>query len=232
MVAPTFLGIGAMKCGTTTVHQYLRLHPNVFVPKNKEINWSFSTSQADYEAIFPARFTVRGEISPQYNSRINLIAKLYPNIKIILCVRNPIDRFISALRHFRTKHRKFGDKSVKYLYDVDQIIGEGHRHFIMEQGFYQRTVLEVFDRFAPRPYGQRLHVINFDKLISKQQQVCDGLCRFLGAPTFTTKAIHAHSSNRESYEKVTISTKQRQALADFYRPSNEFMKQHYHVQAW
>lgn len=238
MVAPTFLGIGAMKCGTTTVHEYLRSHPDVFVPRKKEINWFSSASklsQRQYESIFPSHVMARGEISPQYGSRVSTIAKTYPDVRIILCVRNPIDRFISALRHFRTKYRKFTRKTdhPAYLYDVDQIIAGGHSNFILEAGFYKTIVTNVFSRFDARPYGQRLLVINFDRLVSNQQKVMNRLCGFLDVPTYSVvNPIHAHSSNRDSYDKVSITDEQRQALAAFYKPSNDFMRQHYHIRSW
>lgn len=223
-----------MKSGTTTVHEYLRQHPYVFVPKTKEVNWFTSESklsQNDYESIFPAGFLMRGEISPQYASRVDQIARMYPDLKIILCVRNPVDRFVSALRHFRTKYRKRTKRQDQpaYLYDVDRIIAGGKHNYIMSAGFYKTIVTNVFSNFSPRSPGKRLHVVNFDRLVSNQTKVLNRLCRFLDVPEYTVRTIHAHSSNRDSYDKVTITEQQRQALQDFYKPSNEFMRDHYHV---
>ena len=39
MVQPTFIGIGAAKCGTTSVYEYLRQHPDIYVTPKKETNF-------------------------------------------------------------------------------------------------------------------------------------------------------------------------------------------------
>ena len=39
MVLPNFLVIGAYKSGTTSLHRYLRQHPDVYMPKKKEPNF-------------------------------------------------------------------------------------------------------------------------------------------------------------------------------------------------
>jgi hypothetical protein len=233
MVAPTFLGIGAMKAGTTTVYSYFRAHPHVFVPKIKELNWfdlKSKISKTDYEKMFPTMLAVRGEITPIYRDRLPIIAATYPDIKLILCTRDPVDRFVSALRHLRTKAKARNMRDLRYLYDIDAIIAAGHRHFVMQQGYYQKTVETVFSKlFAPCGPRQRLHVIDFNRLVNNQQMVWDELCGFLNVPTFASKQFHSHSSNRVAYEKVTITNRQRATLEAFYKPSNDFMRERYHV---
>jgi hypothetical protein len=43
---PTFLGIGAPKCGTTWLAECLREHPQVFVPEVKEVVYFSSDKKA------------------------------------------------------------------------------------------------------------------------------------------------------------------------------------------
>jgi hypothetical protein len=115
MALPTFLIIGAMKCGTTSLHYYLRLHPEIQIPTLKELNF-FSgppdrfpyptgarriADLAEYETMFDPNFRVRGEASPNYTvfpRRTGVperIKELVPEIKLIYLVRDPIERTIA-----------------------------------------------------------------------------------------------------------------------------------------
>jgi hypothetical protein len=114
MALPTFLIIGAMKCGTTSLHYYLRLHPEIQIPTLKELNF-FSGPPGpfpypagakrierldEYESMFDPAFRVRGEASPNYSvyprrkGVPERIKQLIPDAKLIYLVRDPIDRTI------------------------------------------------------------------------------------------------------------------------------------------
>jgi hypothetical protein len=114
MALPTFLIIGAMKCGTTSLHYYLRLHPEIQIPTLKELNF-FSgppdrfpyptgarriTDLAEYESMFDAAFPARGEASPNYTVSPRRegvpekIKELVPDARLIYLVRDPIDRTV------------------------------------------------------------------------------------------------------------------------------------------
>lgn len=117
---PDFLGIGAQKAGTTWLHQNLQHHPGFYFPPHiKEIRFfdaRFYMSVAHYSAYFePAGSRVTGDITPGYGalpvSRIRFIRKLIPDAKLILLLRNPIERAWShALMDLvDTKQRRFED---------------------------------------------------------------------------------------------------------------------------
>ena len=38
MPAPSFFIVGAPKCGTTSLNDYLRQHPDIFIPERKELH--------------------------------------------------------------------------------------------------------------------------------------------------------------------------------------------------
>src|ERR671915_544163 len=68
---PNLIVIGAMKSGTTSLHNYLSLHPEIFMTEVKEP--SFFTLEGNwwrgrewYEAQFPVAAKIRGESSPDY----------------------------------------------------------------------------------------------------------------------------------------------------------------------
>jgi len=98
---PDFLGIGAQKSGTTWLYKNLRKHPQLYLPETKEIHyfdWYFYKSINWYFKYFKGakKKQVTGEINPCYSTlsekKIKLIHKMNPNLKIILLLRNPIDR--------------------------------------------------------------------------------------------------------------------------------------------
>ena len=68
---PDFIIIGAMKCGTTSLHHYLSLHPDISVSRRKELDFfvaeeNWARGLAWYESQFPDKGKVRGEASPKY----------------------------------------------------------------------------------------------------------------------------------------------------------------------
>src|SRR5262249_42896094 len=97
---PNLFIVGAMKCGTTAWYEYLRSHPNIFMPDLKEPGffaldlpkWRGTESEAEYSALFadsgPAR--VIGEASAIYlmsNRAAQAIRDYNPAAKILIFLR-------------------------------------------------------------------------------------------------------------------------------------------------
>ncbi len=108
-VKPNFFVVGAPKCGTTALFEYLGTHPNIFLPKVKEPHF-FATDLGSYPAIktaeeYAALFadsTARhlrvGEASVYYlRSSVALanIRAFNPDARIIAMFRNPVDMVYS-----------------------------------------------------------------------------------------------------------------------------------------
>jgi hypothetical protein len=114
---PNLIVIGSMKCGTTSLHHYLDLHPEIQMSKPKELkffieelNWTRGVDW--YRRHFDPAAAVRGESSPQYaiHPRWRGVAErmhgLVPEAKLILIVRDPLERMLSQHMHARA----FGDE--------------------------------------------------------------------------------------------------------------------------
>ncbi len=112
--APKFLIIGGQKCGTTALHQYLTLHPQVKAATPKELHY-FSCDNRFYKGIeyyhsfFPE--THGGEItfeaSPSYLAKTVAAERIYeynPNIKIIVLIRDPVERAYSAWNMYNKRY--------------------------------------------------------------------------------------------------------------------------------
>jgi hypothetical protein len=108
---PNLIVIGGLKCGTTSLHHYLNLHPEVGMSRPKELNffveelnWELGTDW--YRSHFPAAMAVRGETSPHYTNRPRfdgvagrIRETLGDDARLIYMVRHPIDRLLSHYLH-------------------------------------------------------------------------------------------------------------------------------------
>jgi Sulfotransferase domain len=107
---PSLIIIGGLKCGTTSIHHYLGLHPEIQMSKPKELNFFVEELNWDlgldwYASRFDGRFKVRGESSPHYTNlpRFEGVAERIrrhcPDAKLLYMVRDPIKRILSHWVH-------------------------------------------------------------------------------------------------------------------------------------
>lgn len=104
-VLPTFLIIGTAKGGTTSLHLYLAEHPELAMSSEKEPmcferpDWV--ERMAEYKELFEHATAVRGESSTAYSAYPwvpdipDRVRATIPEVKLIYCVRDPIDRMIA-----------------------------------------------------------------------------------------------------------------------------------------
>ena len=117
---PNLLIVGAAKSGTTSLHNYLNQHPEIFMSHHKEPHFLISNEIgemripnsileiSDYSDLFDHSddFKYKGESSVMYllypDIAINNIKKfLGKECKIIIMLRNPIDRAFSGYQHVK-----------------------------------------------------------------------------------------------------------------------------------
>jgi tetratricopeptide (TPR) repeat protein len=103
--APDFIIIGAGKSGTTSLYKYLGYHPQILLSNKKELRFfdkNFTLGYEWYLAQFPTITDqsqwLTGEASPSYLFMPHVAQRLKdfaPNIKLIVMLRNPVERSIS-----------------------------------------------------------------------------------------------------------------------------------------
>lgn len=219
---PSFLGIGAMKSGTSSIHSYLSQHPYVFVPHPKETDWFLANYEPnlDYENLFDDDYDEIGEIAPNYQHHYILekILSFYPEMKIILCVRNPLKRFISAMRHLQSSNNN--------EHKLEAIFSNIEENSIVKQGNYKETIQTILAS------GNPLHIINFDDIVNHQTQVKETLCDFLSVTRYYHHDyyFHINSSRKNKFKSVRLSKKQENILKDYYHVSNKFLKDEYNIE--
>lgn len=125
---PTFLVIGAMKAGTTSLYAYLDAHPDVFMPSAKELdffvgakNWNHGI--AWYEKWFATAgdATARGEASTNYTKHPffrdvpERIRSVLPGVRLVYVVRHPIRRMVSQYLHHVAEYGERSPASLALL---------------------------------------------------------------------------------------------------------------------
>ena len=106
---PDFLGVGVQKGGTTTLQAMLQEHPGVFLPPAKELHF-FSLHYGEGEKWYRQQFVAAqpeqrcGEITPYYLFHPEAparIRRLLPAARLIVLLRDPVQRCLSGLFHSR-----------------------------------------------------------------------------------------------------------------------------------
>jgi hypothetical protein len=149
---PNLVIIGAMKCGTTSLHHYLDQHPDVGMSRPKELNFFFGPADAPrtaaaaqlpdwaqgnwhrgpfwYAAHFDPSATVRGETSPGYTSPSHpqvagRMADVIPAAHLVLVVRDPVSRAVSQYWHHRREGSEQRDLADALLDPGSQYVSRG-----------------------------------------------------------------------------------------------------------
>lgn len=192
--APTFLIVGAAKCGTTSLAEFLRQHPEVFVPELKELSF-FSAPDArrtksfeDYLRHFEgaARFRARGEASVNYlydpEAPRRIAETLGRDVQIVVILRNPVSMAYSLWGHNRRLVREpleFRDALAREdarAEGADELIGWRPDFLYRRRATYTPQVasyLEVFGR-------ARVRVLLFEEVVADPATVLTELCLWLG----------------------------------------------------
>ena len=173
--SPDFIGIGAMRCGTTWIADKLRKHPEIYVPENfKELHFFdqfYNKGIEWYESNFSKKEEdqIAGEFTPKYlrSTKIaNLIKKHYPDTKLIISLRNPISRAFSHY-NFLKKHTNIESNFYKSLFDK--------KYEILMAGLYSEQIQRYLNLF-PR---KNIHIILFDDIKKNPEDVVKNLYSFL-----------------------------------------------------
>ena len=124
LTLPKFLGIGAPKAGTTWLHHNLAAHPDLYLPPEKELHY-FTVALHRGMRWYSSRFEdagarIPGEITPGYialnQRRIALVRDLMPDCRLILIMRNPVDR---AWSHAVMKLARREGRTVESVSDAE-----------------------------------------------------------------------------------------------------------------
>ncbi|MBP7398275.1 MAG: sulfotransferase [Chitinophagales bacterium] len=217
---PTFLVVGAVKAGTTSLHEYLNQHPEIFMspvketnffsdadmlfdkfnvdykqdidhnldkyldgPMDKKIHIAHIRTWQQYQKLFRdvKEQKAIGEISNSYlycPNTANAIHAQLPEAKIVMILRNPIDRLFSQyLMNLKLGKIITKDLLLEIQNDQDKKDkGWGVSHLYLEVGKYYPQVKNYFDIFSKN----QVHVILYDDYKKDPAAVMQKLFAFIG----------------------------------------------------
>lgn len=222
MKKPNFFIVGAPKCGTTALSEYLRGHPQVFLSDPKEPRFfagdmdqhRYVRTLDDYLALFrPAgsQHTVIGEASVDYlYSSVALanIRAFNPEARIVAIVRNPVDMAISLHRQLLfARYENQPDFELAWQLQASRrqghnIPAECRAPMYLQYADACRLGFQVEQLLATFPRAQ-VKVLVFDDLIADTAAVYRDVLRFLGLP----------DDGRSSFERINEAKQARWAWA-------------------
>jgi len=225
MNKPNFIISGFAKCGTTALHYYLEAHPEIYMPKKKELHY-FSQSnisqnnqgpggrQANesfvkdfdlYLNLFKGVKSEKiiGETSPSYINYPDCFVQINKKLndpKIIILIRDPIKRSYSNYLHLIREQRE--TYSFEKALDLEFSRKEqmfSDFWFYKSNSYYYEKILE-----AKRSFTNVL-VVTQEELSSDTQNTLKKIYKFLGANTeFTPKNLKKKYNKGGLYKKNII----------------------------
>jgi hypothetical protein len=186
---PNLIVIGGAKCGTTSLHHYLGLHPDIYMSQPKELEFFIEESGwrkgvAWYETKFPSgKEAIRGEATPIYTRYPvfrGVPARMYsviPDAKLIYVVRDPMERMISHLiDDFSSFANTYQDlHSTLFPFDTSPFVTSSLQCLQLEQ-------------YLPYYPLSRILIVTADELAGQRSETLVKIFRFLGVDeTFTSR---------------------------------------------
>lgn len=189
---PNFIGIGAQKCASTWLYEILADHPEVLLSSRKELDffsYRYELGYGWYAGQFADKPDVNavGEISPSYlnESSVPERVKMYsPDMRILLSLRDPVERALSQHRHLvRIGYVRGPD------YSFESALADNPSY--VEQGRYAEHLGRWLSSFP----SNQIHVVLMEDIKKDPEEVARGVYAFLGIATqHRSAALHGRSN--------------------------------------
>lgn len=147
---PNFIGIGTTRSGSTWIYHCLKEHPEICFSSKKETKffnraYNYRKGIDYYNKFFNqcSNHKIKGEFTSDYllfPKTPDLIHKHFPNIKIIVCLRNPIEKIFSDYKYHVAVRNQYS------IYKTFEELINKNPSFI-EIGFYYKQLKRYFELF-------------------------------------------------------------------------------------
>ncbi|MGZ8474920.1 MAG: sulfotransferase family protein [Candidatus Limnocylindria bacterium] len=218
MPKPDFFIVGAPRSGTTAMYEYLRRHPQVFMPEHKEPQYFGADlahlhdplTEEEYLRLFRAAKPGQrvGEATTWYlysRTAASEIRAFAPEAQIVIMLRNPVDMMYSLYQELSYYRGEVYDFETALAAEPERragrklgVIRRPEVHFYRAAAQFAPQVERYYEAFG----RERVKVIIFDDFVADAAAAYRDLLRFLGVDdTFAT-----------SFERVNESKRPRNAL--------------------
>lgn len=240
-ILPDFLIIGAAKSGTTSLFHYLTQHPRIIKPFKKEIHFfdkHFNKGVNWYKLHFPTKNEVNigqnqaitGEATPYYISHPlvpSRVKMILPKVKIIVLLRNPVDRAFSNYNHMvrmgfekESFENAIDLESERTLGELDKIVNDNlnysfkHHHY----SYLSRSIYHIeLERWLQYFNIDRFLFINSEDLYTNPSEIFTQTTNFLDLEKYDNIKYKKMNSGGE-YMQMNDQTRIR--LINFFNPHN------------
>lgn len=194
---PDFLVIGAPKSGTTAFHEYLRQHPEIFIPALKNpaffiyegLESSFWGKNVinnidTYHSLFQLKKNEKaiGEVSPGYFPDHSAPARIYkyiPDVKLIVILRNPIERAFSQFyfnRQIGVERYSDFEKALETEMKIMQGLKHEHNPKYIRTGFYNQQLTRYNNFFS----DNQMLILLYDDFLNNPIKELQKSFKFIG----------------------------------------------------
>tara|TARA_B100001778_G_scaffold109403_1_gene89519 strand:+ start:337 stop:1206 length:870 start_codon:yes stop_codon:yes gene_type:complete len=198
MNLPNLLIVGAAKSGTTSLHNYLKQHPDIFMSNHKEphflINNEIGVNRIpkginnlqDYSNLFSngASHKYRGESSAMYLQFPEIAIKnidryLDEDVKIIIMLRNPIERAFSGYQHVK-RYNLDEDLDFEDALEISEQRYFTNNNITPASRYIHIGMYNEFVRKFKTKFKTNVHIIIYKDFINNTNQELSRLFIFLG----------------------------------------------------
>jgi len=247
---PSFIIIGFPRCGTTSLYNYLIEHPSIAPPLSKEIRFFGQYYDEDinwYKRYFPTLlhkykikknfrdYFMTGEGSGTYVHHPlapNRIKKAIPHIKLIVLLRNPVDRAYS--QYFKIVEQGRDNLSFENAIEIEskRIRGEWekminnqnyysmeyHNYSYLSAGIYVDKLKLWFNSFDK----EKILIIRSEDLYNDPPLIFKKTLKFLNLPNWE---IRKYEKYNVTDKKPFLESTMKKKLINYFKPHNERLYQ-------
>lgn len=186
---PNTLIVGVQKAGTTTLHDWLSQHPDIYAPNAlKDVEY-FSADYDEKEVVEKLNNDFKGHENESvilqtyvnymlYDESLKQINKILPDVKIIVIFRDPVDRAISAYRYFvkmKKEKRSMEEALIYKPKEIKDYSEENNNFTYIEHGLYGKQLQTLCSIFKK----ENILLLNFDDLSDKPKEILNKVYRFI-----------------------------------------------------
>lgn len=244
--------VGAAKSGTTSLYHYLNQHESVFFPQVKEPNYYsniFSEDKQAYKKPKPNKFyhhkiinskkeyfllykgsesySIVGDASPSYLWDLNSAARIhkdFPNAKIIIILRNPIQRafshYLMNLRSGLEQDRNFYSALLRDQKNSQEVWGDGKSMLYVSLGMYSSQIQSYYNYFDKN----NIKVLLYEEFFENLAYSVTGLFKFLNISNSKDDTLNldtsfnAYASPKNKLAELLIKHKQKLGFIRKFAP--------------
>jgi hypothetical protein len=240
---PTFIIIGVAKCGTTSLYYALGKHPKIHMANEKELYFFnkdnlYNKGMKYYKTLFPLcdLDEICGENTPFYLYFKNVperIKKNIPNIKLIVLLRNPINRayshFYGYLRLCKLRNQKVISNNLKEFLKIikeNPTMPLNHRgRNLLTAGLYGEQIQRWLQYFSLNQFK----IIKSEDFFYNPKNIVNEIFDFLEVKRYPIEIKHylkSTESNKRTLgieEYFPLDKETREILYNYYKDSNKLL---------